>query len=213
MTEAIRSGALAEGLAALGLSNAPKVIDQFERYAELLLKWNRVYNLTAIREAEDVLTHHLLDAASMVPMIAKHAPQAKTVLDVGSGGGLPAVPIAILCPALSVRAVDAVGKKTAFINQVAIELGLKNLRAEHVRVEKMKGDFDVITSRAFSSLKDFTTLSRGLLAPGGCWLAMKGGMVDNEAAELPDGVLVCGVEPLTVPGLEEERHLYVLREG
>lgn len=212
MTETIQRAALAAGLAALGLPSEPDILDKFERYAALLLKWNRVYNLTAIRSADEVLTHHLLDAAAMVPLIAKYAPEARTVLDVGSGGGLPAVPIALLRPELSVRAVDAVGKKTAFINQAAIELGLKNLRADHIRVEKMKGAFDVITSRAFSSLGDFTMLSRGLLAPGGCWLAMKGALVDNEAAELPQGVVVTDVAPLHVPNLGEERHLYVLRE-
>lgn len=209
-TTAIDRSGLAAGLESEGLSVDEKVLDAFSGYAELLLKWNRVYNLTAIRRPEEVLTHHLLDSASLVPLLTRVAPEAQNLLDVGCGGGLPSVPVAILRPDLKVTGVDAVGKKAAFVNQTAIELGLRNLRALHSRVEKLKGQWDIITCRAFSSLGDFVLLTRPLLAPGGRWLAMKGAKTEEEIALLPANITVESVEPIEVPGLGEARHLIVL---
>lgn len=206
--------ALEAGLAELGLAEgeaAAAAAEKLLRYAALLLKWNKVYNLTAIRSADEILTHHLLDSAAAVPFFQSRAPQAKRVLDVGSGGGLPAVPLALLRPDLAVEAVDAVGKKTAFINQAAIELGLRNLRAKHSRVEKLAGSYDVIISRAFASLADFTSLTAHLLAPGGRWFAMKGAAPEAEAAELRLAEVEEVIE-LRVPGLNEVRHLVILKK-
>ncbi len=206
--------ALAAGLKELGLVNAASASDVLEkllRYAELLQKWNRVYNLTAIRSANEVVTHHLLDSAAVVPLFQKRMPQARRVLDVGSGGGLPAVPLALLRPDLQVEAIDAVGKKVAFINQAAIELGLKNLCARHSRVEKLSGSYDVIISRAFASLADFTSLTAHLLASNGRWFAMKGSVPDNEISELTLAE-VEDIVPLRVPGLNEARHLLILKK-
>lgn len=171
-----REEMLARGLEGLGLPSDERTVTLLGRFADLLLRWNRTYNLTAIREESEVVTHHLLDSAALVPMIAKIAPEAKTLLDVGSGGGLPAVPTALLRPDLSVHAVDTVKKKVTFLQQAQIELGLKNFRAHHARVENLRlSPFDVITSRAFASLADFTSLTEHLLKPSGVWLAMKGG--------------------------------------
>lgn len=201
---------LTAGLTQLGLTSNLDVLKGFESYAELLLKWNKVYNLTAIRNPEEVLTHHLLDSATLVPALQRFVPGVDTALDVGCGGGLPSVPLALLLPHVSVMGVDAVGKKAAFVNQVAIELGLKNLTARHARVEKMVGTWKAITSRAFASLADFTHLTMHLLATDGRWLAMKGVVPEDEIAALPSNVKVLAIEKLVVPGLEEERHLIVL---
>jgi 16S rRNA (guanine527-N7)-methyltransferase len=133
------------------------------------------------------------------------------LLDVGSGGGLPGVLIAVLCPQLQVSCVDTVGKKTAFVRQVAVELGLHNLRAEHARVERLPEIYDVITSRAFATLADFVELTRERLAPGGLWMAMKGKRPEEEIAALPEDVEAFHVEPLLVPGLEAERCLVWMR--
>lgn len=207
MTEVIDRKLLAEGLRALGLRNDQGTVAAFAGYAELLLKWNRVYNLTAIRRPEEVLTHHLLDSAALVPNIASGC---SNILDVGCGGGLPSVPVAILRPELQVTGIDAVGKKAAFVNQVAIELGLRNLRVHHGRVERLDGQWDLITSRAFASLADFVSLTRSLLAPEGRWLAMKGVVPQEEIAALPAGVHVEAIVPMRVPGLDEKRNLIVL---
>lgn len=205
---------LADGLKKFGLDCGDDVVGKFQAYADLLIKWNRVYNLTAITRREEVLTHHLLDCMAMIPYVKALRPNARSVLDVGSGGGLPAVPLAILRPDLQVRAVDAVGKKVAFINNAAIELGLKNLRGIHSRVEQISGQkFDVITSRAFSSLDLFVNLTRNLLADGGCWAAMKGIEPISEVESLPDFVKVVDTIRLEVPGLEEQRHLIVMERS
>ena len=192
---------LTAGLTQLGLTSNLDVLKGFESYAELLLKWNNVYNLTAIRNPEEVLTHHLLDSATLVPALQRFVPGVDTVLDVGCGGGLPSVPLALLLPHVSVMGVDAVGKKAAFV---------KNLTARHARVEKMVGTWKAITSRAFASLADFTHLTMHLLASDGRWLAMKGVVPEDEIAALPSNVKVLAIEKLVVPGLEEERHLIVL---
>lgn len=209
-----REEMLIRGLEGLGLPSQERTVLLLGRFADLLLRWNRTYNLTAIREESEVVTHHLLDSAALVPMIGKIAPEAQTLLDVGSGGGLPAVPTALLRPDLSVHAVDTVKKKVTFLQQAQIELGLKNFRAHHARVENLRlSPFDVITSRAFASLADFTSLTEHLLKSSGVWLAMKGVVPEEEMAALPDFVRVREILPMTVPGLHESRHLIVMERN
>lgn len=206
--------ALGAGAQALGLALDERQIDRLLAYLDLLLKWNRVYNLTALRDPADMLTHHVLDSLALIAPLRAHAGgRALRLLDVGSGGGLPGVVIAIGCPGIDVTCVDAVGKKAAFVQQVAGALGLANLHGQHGRVEAIAGQFDVVTSRAFASLADFTAWSDGALAEGGVWLAMKGRRPDDEIAALPPAVTVFHVEPLTVPGLEAERCLVWLRRA
>lgn len=229
-------GALRSGLAALGLELPDAVLSDLHRYEALILKWNRVYNLTALRSPSEVVSHHLLDSlAAVLPLrrwlggagvpdlalalglgggssAAPSGRSAVRLLDVGSGAGLPGVVLALALPGLQVTCVDTVGKKAAFIQQVASELGLKNLRAEHARVESLRAlPFDVVTSRAFSSLPDFVHLTSALLAPGGVWMAMKGKRPDDELKLLPGRVDVFHVEPLRVPSLEAERCLVWMR--
>lgn len=206
--------ALGAGAQALSLELDERQIDRLLAYLDLLLKWNRVYNLTALRDPADMLTHHVLDSLALIAPLRAHAGgRALRLLDVGSGGGLPGVVIAIGCPGIDVTCVDAVGKKAAFVQQVAGALGLANLHGQHGRVESIAGQFDVVTSRAFASLADFTAWSDGALAEGGVWLAMKGRRPDDEIAALPPAVTVFHVEPLTVPGLEAERCLVWLRRA
>lgn len=204
---------LRQGLADLRLDINARQFQQLLDYLELLQKWNRVYNLTAVRSPHEMLMHHVLDSLAAVPPLAQYARQyeVKAVLDVGSGGGLPGVVFAICLPDLAVTCVDAVGKKAAFIQQVAAGLVLHNLKGVHARVEQLQQQFDVISSRAFASLKDFTDLSRHALADKGVWLAMKGKYPQEELQELPPSVDVFHVEQLHVPGLSAERCLIWLR--
>lgn len=216
--------ALRSGLADLGLlANDAQVVSLLD-YLALLQKWNRVYNLTAVRDPAEMLTHHLLDSlAAIAPLRTQLAglcaAQADAVsgapkwrlLDVGSGAGLPGVVIAILCPEIEADCVDAVAKKAGFINQAALSLHLKNLHGLHSRVEDLVGKYDIISSRAFASLPDFVGLSAAALAGDGVWLAMKGKYPAGEIAALPVTVKVFHVEQLKVPGLEAERCLLWLR--
>jgi len=211
--------ALPDALAAVGVTVSPTQQQQLADYMVLLAHWNSTFNLTALRDPRDMLSHHLMDCLTVLaPLRAHHdgaglfaRSNAPKVLDVGSGGGLPGVVLAICCPAIQVTCVDTVGKKAAFIRQVAAELRLPNLRAEHARVEQLKGQFDVITSRAFASLIDFVTLTQALLPADGVWMAMKGKAPTEELAELPADVDVFHVEPLQVPGLDAERCLVWMR--
>ena len=202
---------LTKGLETLGVTADSAQVEKLVRFAGLLERWNKVYNLTAIRCRDEILTHHLLDSAALVPHTADFLPQGGTVLDVGSGGGLPSIPLAVLRPDVKVTAVDAVSKKTAFLTQAGIELGLRNFTARHSRVEKLSGGYDVMTSRAFASLSDFISLNRHLMKPGGVWLAMKGVIPEDEIKALPDDTEVAEIRPLQVPGLPEQRHLLVIR--
>lgn len=203
---------LAEGATALGLSLAPAQHAQLLAYLDLLAKWNKVYNLTAVRDPAEMLTHHLLDSLAVIAPLVRHAQGgAARVLDVGSGGGLPGVVIAICCPEMSVACVDAVAKKAAFVQQAAGVLGLSNLRGVHARVESITEPYDVITSRAFATLADFTQWSAGSLGEDGVWMAMKGKHPTDEIAALPPSVAVFHVEQLTVPGLDAERCLIWMR--
>lgn len=203
---------LEAGALALGLHLAEAQIDCLLAYLDLLGKWNKVYNLTAVRDPAEMLTHHLLDSLSVIAPLQRHTQgQPVRLLDVGSGGGLPGVVIAICCPEIRVDCVDTVGKKAAFIQQAAGALALTNLRGLHARVETLTERYDVITSRAFATLADFTAWSRQALAEHGAWLAMKGKRPEDEIAALPAGVDVFHVEQLTVPGLDAERCLIWLR--
>jgi len=203
--------ALKTGTNALGLVLTDEKVLSLQRFAELLGRWGRAYNLTAIRDGDRVLSHHLLDSLSLVrPLegVASHVQHRPVrVLDVGSGGGLPGIPLAIACPELETTLVDTVQKKVAFLVQAALELRLPHVTARHARVQDLHGEFDLITSRAFASLADFVAWTRHLLAPGGRWLAMKGRVDPEEVAALPSGVAVTSIRRLDVPGLNEERHL------
>jgi 16S rRNA (guanine527-N7)-methyltransferase len=205
---------LQEGIQALGLGLTDAQTAQLMDFLALLQKWNKVYNLTAVRDPQEMLTHHLLDSLAAVAPLRRHAAtlgQGGTVagvklLDVGSGGGLPGVVFAICCPEVDVSCVDTVGKKAAFIQQAAVALKLPNLHGVHARVETLTTPFDIISCRAFASLPDFVTWSRSALAtPHGVWLAMKGKHPEDEIAALPADVSVFHVEQLAVPGLDAER--------
>jgi len=182
------------------------------RYLELLQRWNAAYNLTAVRDPAQMLSHHLSDCMAIVPPLQRHqSGAAARLLDVGSGAGLPGVVIATFLGNVDVTCVDAVGKKAAFVRQVAAELQLPNLHAEHGRVEQGLGEHDIVVSRAFATLRDFTSLSRSRLAPSGVWLAMKGRVPDDEMSELPADIDVFHVEQLTVPELDAARCLVWMR--
>ena len=197
---------LRAGVEALGLALSDAQIKHLLDYAALIQKWNKVYNLTALRDPADMLTHHLLDSLTAVPPLTRHTQgRPIKVLDVGSGGGLPGVVLAICLPELQVTCVDTVAKKAAFVQQVAVSLRLSNLRGLHARVESLTDPYQVICSRAFASLHDFVTWSRSALAEGGVWMAMKGKHPQVEIGALPADVKVFHVEPLTVPGLDVER--------
>jgi 16S rRNA (guanine527-N7)-methyltransferase len=213
--------ALQDGLQALRLTISPTQTQQLLNYLALIGQWNKVYNLTAVRDPAEMMTHHLLDSLAVVAPLLRHTQgKAARVLDVGSGAGLPGTVLAIVCPELDVSCVDTVGKKAAFIQNTASSLKLPNLRGVHARVEEMQAaPFDVITSRAFSSLADFVNLTRFHVKqpvgdkPAGIWMAMKGKHPTDELAALPADVSVFHVEPLTVPGLEAERCLVWMRLG
>jgi 16S rRNA (guanine527-N7)-methyltransferase len=225
--------ALLKGAGQLGLSLTESSADTLLAYLDLIQKWNKVYNLTAVREPAEMLTHHLLDSLAVVgPLLRQLAALAYEmdgadedqagplfrVLDVGSGAGLPGVVIAICCPQAQVDCIDTVAKKAAFINQVAVSLKLPNLRGLHNRVENLKGpnpgeQYDVICSRAFASLEDFTRLSAAALKAGGVWLAMKAKNPAEELAALGPSVDVFHVEQLLVPGLDAERRIIWMRKA
>ena len=203
---------LKSGAAELGLDLSEAQFEQLLGYLALIQKWNKVYNLTAVRDPQEMLTHHLLDSLTAVAPLVRHTGgEPAKVLDVGSGGGLPGIVLAICRPELDVSCVDTVGKKAAFIQQVAASLRLPNLRGVHARVEALSGPFDVICCRAFASLPDFVTWSRAALAEQGVWMAMKGKHPQTEIDALPAGVQVFHVEPLRVPGLDVERCMVWLR--
>lgn len=210
---------LASAAQQMGLSPTALQIQALLDYQALIVKWNKVYNLTAVRDPADMLTHHLLDSMAVIAPLLKHTlGQAARVLDVGSGAGLPGTVLAIMCPELDVTCVDTVAKKSAFIQNTALTLKLPNLRGVHARVEEMQAKpFDVVTSRAFSSLVDFVTLTRFHVkqaegdAPAGVWMAMKGKHPADELAALPTDVNVFHVEQLQVPGLGAERCLVWMR--
>lgn len=203
--------ALQAGAEQLGCTLDGEQIDALQRYLALLQQWNRVYNLTAIRDEARMGVLHLLDSLAIVPPLDRHAAgRPLHILDVGSGGGLPGIVIAIARPAWTVTCVDAVLKKVRFIEHAALQIPLPSLHAVHARIERWQPpnaarQADIVISRAFASLADFCALTRAHLAPNGAWLAMKGRAPDAEMAALPTDIEVFHVEPLRVPGLEAER--------
>lgn len=199
---------LTAGLADLGIDLPEAAQGKLLAFRDLLLKWNKTYNLTALRDPAQAVSHHLLDSLAILPHVGPGP-----LLDVGSGGGLPGIPLAIARPELSVSMVDTVQKKTTFLQQAVIELGLKNVTVHHARVEAMPGQYAQISSRAFAELGLFVSLTRHLLAPGGRWLAMKGVRPDEELKALPADITVEAIIPLAVPGLNAERHLIILKAG
>jgi len=203
--------------AVLGVGLDARQLRQLDRYVALLARWNSVHNLTAVDSPQQLVTHHLLDSLATVPTLQRFAPNAApSLLDVGSGGGLPGIPLAIARHQWAITLIDKVAKKVAFLTQAKLELGLDNLEPVRGRVESLArlARFDLIISRAFSSLAEFTRLTQGLLAPGGVWIAMKGALPEAELAELartqPSVELIETVK-LDVPRLAAERHLLVLK--
>ena len=199
--------ALERGLGALGLALRKPQVDTLERYLDLLEKWNRVYNLTGIRERDRMVTHHLLDSLAILPHV-----RGPRVLDVGSGAGLPGIPLAIANPELRVTLLDSNHKKTAFLRQAVAELGLANASIETERVESWTTTlrFDTIVSRAFAELGQFVAAVGRLLEPGGRLLAMKGVLPRDELGAVPQGYRIKETVRLDVPQLDAERHLVVV---
>jgi 16S rRNA (guanine527-N7)-methyltransferase len=209
---------LRAGLRALALDLNDTQIHQLLDYQDLIGKWTKVYNLTAVRDPAEMMTHHLLDSLAAIAPLQRYLKKAgleqgSCLLDVGSGAGLPGVVIAICCPTVAVTCVDTVAKKAAFIKQAALALKLPNLTGLHARVENIEQPFGVICSRAFASLVDFTQWSADALAPGGVWMAMKGKQPVVELAALPPSVQVFHVEQLEVPGLDAERCVVWMRKA
>lgn len=217
MTQSLAAG-LEAGLAALRLSLPPSQAQALLDYLALLQKWNQVYNLTALREPERMLSHHLIDCLAVVDPLRKQlqtmaASPAPRLLDVGSGAGLPGAVLAICLPELQVDCVDTVAKKATFIQQVALSLRLPNLRGIHARVESLSAAYQVISARAFSSLPDLVAGSQAALLPGGVWMAMKGKTPADEMQALPPEVQVSWVELLEVPDLDAQRCIVWMRQA
>ena len=211
-------GALRHGVDALGLVLADAQIGALLDYMALIQKWTRVYNLTAVRNPEEMLTHHVLDSLAVLAPLRRQLhslglDESVRVLDVGAGAGLPGAVLAICCPTMVVHCVDTVAKKAAFIQQAAVGLKLPLLRGIHARVESLTEPYAVVTSRAFASLADFTQWSQGALAEQGVWMAMKGKNPQAEVAQLPADIEVFHVEPLVVPGLDAERCIVWMRKA
>lgn len=201
---------LADGLAAMGIELPSAAQETLLAYAGLLDKWNRAFNLTALRDPKKAVSHHLLDSLAVLPYL-----RGDTLLDVGSGGGMPGIPLAIARPDLAVTLLDSNSKKTAFLRQAVIELKLANVSVHCGRIEEFRPEqpFASIVSRAFAELADFVRPTRSLLAADGCWLAMKGLIPHDEIARLPSGIVVAETLPLAVPGVDGERHLLILKDG
>lgn len=199
---------LGAGVAAMGLDLAPARQAQLLRYLGLLVKWNRAYNLTAVRDPAEMVSRQLLDSLSILPLVA-----GPRVLDVGTGAGLPGIPLAIARPDWSLTLLDSNGKKTRFVNQVRLELRLANVAVQQARVEDYRPalGFDTITSRAFAALDQLLVRTGHLLAPGGCWVAMKGPAEGGAREGLPAGLAV-SLHQLAVPGAVGERRAVVIRQ-
>lgn len=201
---------LVRGAQALGVELSEGQQQQLLAYLALLIKWNKAYNLTAVRDPDEMVSRHLLDSLSVVSFVAE---SGQTLLDVGSGGGMPGVPLAIMFPDRSFTLLDSNGKKTRFLTQVKLELKLANLEVVHSRVEQFQPAeaFDGITSRAFSSLEDFASWTRHLGNTQTRWLAMKGVQPDDELQRLPADFRLDACHVLKVPGCQGQRHLLILR--
>ena len=200
---------LQSDLKEMGFDLSGEQQDKLLAYVEMLKKWNKTYNLTALRDESQIISHHLLDSLTLPPYLEG----AQTMLDVGSGGGQPGIPAAVCRPDLQITLLDANTKKTSFLQQAAIELELKNVRVVSGRVEAVQGlRADVITSRAFAELADFVNWTAHLLQDGCCWAAMKGVYPAAEIDRLPDSVCVERVDKIRVPQLNAERHMVILRK-
>lgn len=202
---------LANGIKELQLDLNQQQHEQLLDYLALLFKWNAVYNLTSVRDPMQMMTHHVLDSLTAVPAFVG----ARNVLDVGAGGGLPGMVLAIAKPGMKVSMIDTVHKKTAFLTQVKAELGLANVTVYTMRVEQLEvsDKFDVITSRAFADLSDFVNWSGHVLAEGGQFIALKGTAPPEEQERLPKEWKVTELRPLAVPGLDAERHLVFIQKS
>ncbi|MDE2154730.1 MAG: 16S rRNA (guanine(527)-N(7))-methyltransferase RsmG [Xanthomonadaceae bacterium] len=196
---------LERGIAGLGLTLPAEAVPRLLDYQALLERWNAAYNLTAVRDAAEMITRHLLDSLAILPHV-----QGATLADLGTGPGLPGIPLAIAVPGREILLVDSNGKKVRFLREAIRALKLDGVRAVQSRVEDVQGQFDCITARAFASLADMLAWGGHLLAPGGVWLAMKGKLPDDELPGIPPGFEVRAVHALTVPELPAERHLLVL---
>ena len=197
---------LGAGLAALRIDLPDDVVARLLDYLALLHRWNATYNLSAVRDPLEMVTRHLLDSLAVVPYV-----RGATLADLGTGAGLPGIPLAIVAPERAVTLVDSNGKKTRFLRAAVRELRLANVSVAEVRVEAVQGRFDCITARAFATLADMLAWGGHLLAPGGRWLALKGRHPQDEIDALPSGFAVEAVVPLVVPGLEAERHVVIIR--
>ena len=199
---------LQRGIADLRVALPEGAVERLLDYRELLERWNSAYNLTAIRDAREMIARHLLDSLTILPYV-----HGRTLADLGTGPGLPGIPLAIAEPAREVLMVDSNGKKVRFLREAIRSLKLGNARALQSRVEEVEGTFECITARAFASLADMLGWGGHLLAPGGTWLAMKGKHPAEELDGVPDGFRVEAIHALSVPGVEGERHLVVIRRG
>ncbi|MGB3460878.1 16S rRNA (guanine(527)-N(7))-methyltransferase RsmG [Rhodanobacter lindaniclasticus] len=196
---------LEQGIAALGLQLPTEAVPRLLDYLALLERWNAAYNLTAVRDPAEMVTRHLLDSLAILPFV-----QGSTLVDLGTGPGLPGIVLAIAAPGRQILLVDSNGKKVRFLREAIRSLKLEGVRAEQSRVEDVAGQFDCVTARAFASLADMLAWGGHLLAPDGIWLAMKGKRPDEELPGVPDGFVVRATHELHVPGLPAERHLLVL---
>ena len=205
---------LREGLTGLGLDLPAAVQARLLAYVALLKKWNATYNLTAIRDEAEMVTQHLLDSLSVLPALQELALAGRRWADIGSGAGLPGIPLAIVRPDLDMTLVETVAKKSAFQRQAKIELGLANLTVVNRRVEELPGGgFDAVISRAFAELADFVRLAGHLPAPDGRLYAMKGLLPEDEISRLPQAWAVVDCIRLSVPGLDAQRHLIILERA
>lgn len=201
---------LTAGASQMGVSLDHQACSQLLAYLTLLQKWNKVYNLSAIRDPQEMLVKHILDSLAVVPYIESAAPQ--TLIDVGTGGGLPGIPLAIMFPQMAVSLLDSNQKKTRFLVQVKAQLGLNNVQVLHTRVEDHQDQYQAVISRAFTALDNFVNLTRTLLAPNGTWWAMKSQSLPEEMKSLPEWVEVKNVYELSVPGLVAERRLVEMQQ-
>jgi 16S rRNA (guanine527-N7)-methyltransferase len=199
---------LRAGMAELALAPTPTALETLLDYIELLARWNGSYNLTAVREPHAMVTNHLLDSLAVA-----HLVRGRRVADIGSGAGLPGIPLAIVAPQLDVTLIDSNGKKTRFLREAARALQLGNVRIEAQRVEAVRGEFDTVTARAFAALADMVRLAGHLLAADGILLALKGPLHKDEILELPAGFVVADVMALRVPGLAAARHAVIIQRS
>lgn len=195
-------------VAEMGVELTDGAQQQIDHYLQLLTRWNRAYNLTAIRDPEKMVTHHIFDSFSVIPFLS-----GERIVDLGSGAGLPGIPVAIMCPDMEVVMVDSNIKKSRFIQQAILELGLSNASVVHSRVEDIVDGhlFDTVVSRAFTSLSNFLVASLPLLKAGGIAVAMKGKWPEEDGGEMVGGFELDRVEPVRVPGINAERHMVVCK--